>query len=122
MSESEEVYGAAPALTPEEEAERKRQEDLRLVDEATAIPAVSHAMGLLLASWQLYYLAREQMMNVSGGLITEDRFPIISQALARSACDGFKVGKLKNRMKRVVMPFLQLVASSEIGGKNGKRK
>ena len=75
---------------------------------------VAEAAGLVLAAWRLYWLARTNMIAVSEGRITEQNFAVISEALAKSACSGFKIGRFKTQMKRSVMPFLRMLSMREV--------
>lgn len=85
---------------------------------------IAEAAGLVLAAWRLYWLARANMITVSEGRINEQNFATISQALSKSACTGFKIGRFKTQVKRSVIPFLQNLAKKEIrpsGDPNGQQ-
>lgn len=108
---------------PEAAEPQPTKEELMAITEAMQTQEVSHGAGLLLTAWRLYWLARAQMISVSKGKLTDNNFGIVSQALAKEAMTGFKVGKLKNQIKNSVLPFLKKLSAKEARlseAKNGK--
>lgn len=99
---------------PEEDIPVPKPPGLVQVEEAMQNPDVAHAAGLMLAAWRLYFLARAQMIRVSKGKLNQGNFNVVSQALSNAACQGFKIGVLKNQVKTVVMPFLKKMAMQEV--------
>jgi len=104
---------------PEEDIPVPKPPGLIQVEEAMQNPDVSHAAGLMLAAWRLFFLARAQMIQVSKGKLNQGNFNIVSQALSNAACQGFKIGVLKNQVKTVVMPFLRKMAMKEVKMEGG---
>ena len=79
-------------------------------------PETAKAVGLVLAAWKLYWLARSNLIEVSKAKINDHNFPMVSQALSKAACEGFKVGKFKNQVKGDVLPFLKKLSARELRG------
>lgn len=103
---------------PEDEITPPKSAELQQVEAAMQNPDVAHAAGLMLAAWRLYYLARAQMVTVSKGKLHQGNFHNVSVALSKAACEGFKVGVLKNQMKNMVMPFLKKMSMKEVKSEN----
>lgn len=88
-------------------------DDLAAIEKAMQRPEMQHAAELLLAAWRLYWLGRVNMISASNGAITDDNFQVVSNNLAHVATVKFKIGKLKNQLKRIVLPFLRKLSMRE---------
>jgi hypothetical protein len=89
------------------------KEELEEVERVMQSPEVAHASGMLLAAWRLYWMARGQLIADSKGKFNDGNFHIVSQALSRSAMSGFRVGKFKNQVKQIVLPWLKSLSVKE---------
>ena len=89
------------------------KEELEEIEKTMQSPEVAHSSGMLLAAWRLYWLARAQLIADSKGKFHDGNFHIVSQALSRSAMSGFKVGKFKNQVKQIVLPWLKSLSVKE---------
>jgi hypothetical protein len=93
--------------------EQPSSEELEKIEKLLKDPGISKGTSLVLAAWKLYWLAREYTIAISKGKLDDKNFGVMSQALSKAACSGFKIGKFKNQVKNEVLPFLKRLAAQE---------
>ncbi len=86
-------------LSPEERDQLKNLEAFMGTEE------MKRYGRLVMAAWRLYWLARQEMIQASNGSLFEPTFVLLSKAMSKSACTGFKVSDLKHQIKHEVTPF-----------------
>lgn len=117
-------------LPPGDEAERKKRkaaeekaqqdEFIKKFGEFTERKAVKKLSSLLLLNWRVFYLIRMRLEEEIGDEIDERMMSCMMQAIAEEATKEFKVGRVKNDMKRVMLPFLRGLATDEVKGLKGR--
>lgn len=93
-------------------------EELKEVEELMKKPEITYAVSMLLAGWKLYWLARADLFARAKGKLDNKKFAILSEALSKAACAGFKIGRFKNNVKNEVLPYLKKLAAAEATTEN----
>jgi len=95
-----------------EDAQKAEAEIMAKVNELAKSKDVNNLMSLIILNWRIYQMIHNEMQELlkSKG-VSEMEMGFLMQAISHGAMKPFKVGRVKNDVKRLLVPFLKSQAT-----------
>jgi hypothetical protein len=94
------------------EAQKKEAGIMLRVQELSKLPELGTLLALNILNWRIYQLLHNEFKDkLKKHDVTEEEMAFFMQAISHGAMKPFKVGRMKNDVKRLLIPFLKSQAT-----------
>ena len=90
-----------------EESEDTTEKEIAIIEEVMQNPEIESLNSIMLTIWRLFYVARTQMTEKSGGKVTPEIFNYLMTALSEKAMEPYKISTLRKDLKNQLNNWLK---------------